>query len=146
MGQLSKLLDNDNLSFFEIIRENFRDKIIFDLEYPLESIFLYNAMQDRNVKESGAIINDLILNIIKFTSSLIRKYQKKGELNADISPDVAAHFIFQTQLGIYDYMAKFKGVDFMESTKHGHLFSLSEDEIMMVVDDILLLIKNGLKT
>ncbi len=145
MSQLSKLLNNENLSFFEIIRENFRDKIIFDLEYPLESIFLYNSMQESNVKETGPIINDMIINVIKFTSSLIKKYQQKGELNSEISPDVAAHFIFQTQLGIYDYLAKFKGVDFLESTKNGHLFSLSEDEIMEVVDDILLLMKNGLK-
>ena len=97
------------------------------------------------LKKQDTIINDMIINVIKFTSSLIKKYQQKGELNPEISPDVAAHFIFQTQLGIYDYLAKFKGVDFLESTKNGHLFSLSEDEIMDVVDDILLLIKNGLK-
>jgi len=102
-------------------------------------------MQESNVKETGAVISDLILNVIKFTSSLIKKYQLKGELNAEISPDVTAHFIFQLQLGIYDYLAKFKSVDFIESTKDGHLFSLHEDEMMDVVDDILLLLKKGLE-
>lgn len=145
MGQLHKLLDDENIGFFEIIRENFRDKVNFDLDNPLESIFLYNAMQESDLEETGTIISDLIINVMKFTSSLVKKYQQKGELNAEISPDIAAHFIFQSQLEIYDYMAKFKGHDFKESIRKGHLFSMSEAEIMNVVDEILALLKAGLK-
>jgi AcrR family transcriptional regulator len=145
MGQLRILLDDENLGFFEIIRKNFSDKVNFDLSNPLESIFLFNAMQESNLEETGTIISNMIINVIKFTSSLIKKYQKRGELNADISPDVAAHFIFQSQLEIYDYLAKFKGHDFKESIKNGRLFSLSEVEIMNVVDEILALLKAGLK-
>lgn len=145
MGQLDHLLENETLSFFDILRENFRDKVVFDLKHPLESIFLYNALQESNVEETGTIVKDMVINVIKFTSQLVQKYQQKGELKAEISADVTAHFIFQTQLGIYDYLAKFKGIDFKESIKKGHLFPVSEEEIMTVVDEILTIIKSGIK-
>ncbi len=145
MTQLNILLENENLSFFEIIRENFRDKIHFDLNFPRESIFLYNAMLESNEKETGTVVKDMISEVSKFVTSLIRKYQQKGELNSGIVPEVAAHFIFQTQLGIYDYLATFKGIDFKESIKNGRLFSVSEEEIMTVVDEMLTIIKTGLK-
>ena len=145
MHQLDNLLENEDLSFFEIIRENFHDKIIFDLKHPLESIFLYNALQESNIEETGTVVKDMINGVLKFVTQLVQKYQQKGELNPEISAEVAAHFIFQTQLGIYDYLATFKGIDFKESIKNGHLFSVSESEIMMVVDEILVLLKKGLK-
>ncbi len=144
MTQLNILLEKEELSFFEIIRENFRDKIRFDLNFPLESIFLYNALQESDLEQTGNAIKDMISEVIKFTASLVRKYQEKGELNPAISPDIAAHFIFQNQLGIYDYLAKFKGVDFKKVVKNGRLFSVSEEEIMEVVDEMLSIIKTGL--
>ena len=145
MTQLNILLENEDLSFFEIIRENFRDKILFDLNYPLESIFLYNALQESNMEETGSVVKDMISEVLKFITSLVRKYQQKGELNPMISPDIAAHFIFQNQLGIYDYLAKFKGINFKEVIKNGRLFSVSEEEIMYVVDEMLAIIKTGLE-
>ncbi len=145
MNQLDNLLDDKNLNFFEIIRENFRDKVIFDLNHPLESIFLYNTLQESNVEETGTVVKDMINRVLGFVTQLVLNYQKRGELNPQISADIAAHFIFQTQLGIYDYLATFKGIDFKESIKNGHLFPVSEDEIMTVVDEILALLKTGLK-
>jgi len=145
MDQLDDLLEKENLSFFEIIRENFRDKVKFDLNYPLKSIFLYNAMQESHEEETDTIINEMISGVLKFTTQLIQKYQEKGELNSSISPQMAAHFIFQSQLGIYDYLAVFKGVNFKYSIKNGRLFSVSEEEIMKTVDEMLEIIKSGLK-
>ncbi|MCG6189681.1 TetR/AcrR family transcriptional regulator [Maribellus maritimus] len=145
MNQLGNLLNDKDLSFFEIIRENFRDKIIFDLQNPLESMFLYSALQESNEEETGTVVKDMIKSVLKFVTQLIQKYQQKGELSDSVSPEVAAHFIFQTQLGIYEYLAAFKGIDFKESIKNGRLFSLSEKEIMKVVDEMLTIIKSGLK-
>ncbi len=145
MDQLDNLLETENISFFKILRENFRDKITFDLNHPVESIFLYNAMQESNEEETGTVLRDLFNEILSFITSLIEKYQQKGEINPLISAEIAAHFIFQSQLGIYEYLANFKGVSFKESIKSGQLFSFPETEIMHVVDEILLIIKSGLK-
>ena len=145
MTQLNILLGNEELSFFEIIRENFRDKVLFDLKYPIESIFLYNALQESDLEETRNVVKDMISEVLKFIASLVHDYQQKGELNPEISPEIAAHFIFQNQLGIYDYLAKFKGIDFKKVIKNGRLFSVSEEEIMNVVDEMLEIIKTGLK-
>ncbi len=129
MTQLNILLGNENLSFFEIIRENFHDKVLFDLNYPLESIFLYNALQESNLDETGTVVKDMISEVLKFIASLVRKYQQRGELNPGISPEIAAHFIFQTQLGIYDYLAKFKGIDFKKVLKMVGFFRFQKKKL-----------------
>ena len=143
--QLDDLLENDSLGFFEIIRENFRNKIIFDLEHPLESIFLFNALLESNAPEVKPIIDELKREVLLFVSSLIVVFQKKGEINSEVSPEVASQFIFQTQLGIYEYLSVFKGINFKESVQAGRLFPLSEEEIMTIVDEMLMIIKSGLK-
>lgn len=145
MEQLDGLLENESLGFFEIIRENFRNKIDFDLTHPLESIFLYNALQEDNAAEVKSIVENLKKEILFFVSSLVAVFQKKGEVNKDISSEVAAQFIFQTQIGVYEYLSVFKGINFKESIQNGHLFPLSENEIMEVVDKMLVIIKSGLK-
>ena len=143
--QLDDLLENESLSFFDILRENFRDKVIFDLKHPLESIFLYNSLQESNLEETGTIVKDMINGIMKFVSDLVCKYQKKGEINPAVSPGLASFFIFQSQLGIYEYLSAYKGINFKECIKNGHLFSVTEEEIMSIVDEILAILKSGLK-
>lgn len=145
MDQLNDLLHNTTLGFFDILRENFHDKIVFDLNHPLESIFLYNALQENNDGEAGNILKELFNDVNKFIINLIINYQEKGELNKSISPEIAAHFIFQSQLGLYEYLANYQGISFKESIKKGKLFSVSESEIMKVVDEMLAIIKSGLK-
>jgi len=146
MAQLGNLLENGEISFFEILRENFRDKVKFDLNHPLESIFLYKAMLESHEEETGAVVKEIVGNVLKFVTLLVHEYQSKGELNNNISPELAAHFIFQSQLGLYDFLALNKGINFKESIKKGHLFSISEEEIMKTVDGLLTIIKSGLKS
>lgn len=145
MEQLGGLLENKNLGFFEIIRENFRNKVQFDLSHPLESIFLYNAYLESNSTEVAPLIQNQKIKIHQFVIDLIYQFQIKGELNPSVSAELAAHFIFQTQLGIYDYLAVIKGINFRESIKNGRVFAVPEDEVMAVVNDILSIIKSGLK-
>jgi hypothetical protein len=145
MDQLDDLLENEKLEFFEILRENFRDKVVFDLNHPLESIFLYNALQESNHEETGTVVKDMINGVMKFVAELVRKYQGKGELNPSVSPELASFFIFQSQLGIYEYLSAYKGINFRECIKSGHLFSVSETEIMNIVDEIIVVLKSGLK-
>jgi AcrR family transcriptional regulator len=145
MKQLDGLLENEELGFLELIRENFRNKIIFDLENPLESIFLFNAFQESNTPEIKLIIDDLKKEVLLFVSSLVVVFQKKREISRNVSPEVASQFIFQTQLGIYEYLSVFKGINFKESVQSGHLFPISENEIMEVVDEMLVIIESGLK-
>jgi AcrR family transcriptional regulator len=145
MEQLSELLDTPTYDFFDILRENFRNKVLFDLAHPLESIFLYNAYLDNSSEEIQPLIQDLKLRVVEKTTGIIRQFQDSGKLTRSVSPEFAAHFIFQALLGIYDYLALAKGINFSESIKNGHLFAIPEAEVMEAVDELLRIIESGLK-
>jgi len=144
MEQLNELLENRKYNFFDIVRENFRNKIRFDMRYPLESIFLYNVLQESNTEEVKPFMDKLKTEVLDFTKNLVVIFQKNGDLNSKISPELAAHLIYQSLLSIYDYLSLNKGIDIKQSVRNGHLFSVSEEEIMEVVDDIVQIIKSGL--
>ncbi|MBN1819351.1 MAG: TetR/AcrR family transcriptional regulator [Prolixibacteraceae bacterium] len=142
--QLGILLENMSLDFFDILKENFRNKISFDIKHPLESIFLYNLMLETDTPEVTKLYDNIKSEAIKLTRDLIIQFQEKGKLNPELEPDMASHFIYQSQMGIYEYLAFNKKVNFKENIKKDQkLFELSEEEIMKVVDQIILIIRNG---
>jgi AcrR family transcriptional regulator len=146
MLQVGVLLENESYDFFEILRENFRNKIIFDLTHPIESIFLYNLFHESGTEEVRKLYSNLTKEALTLTKDLIVQFQNKGDLNPGINPEITAQFIYQTQLGIYEYLSFFKGVDFKEGIKNGsHFFNIAEEELMEVVDGFLQIIKSGLE-
>jgi AcrR family transcriptional regulator len=145
MSQLRDLLEVESAGFFGIIREYFRKRIIFDLEHSVESIFLFNVLREYNAPEIKTIIDDYKKEVLLFISSLVVVFQKKGEINKDISPEVASQFIFQTQLGIYEYLSVFKGIDFRTIIEEKDSLPVTEKQIMEVADEMLVIVKSGLK-
>src|SRR3989304_7184655 len=85
MQQLDKLLIDPSYSFFDILRENFRNKIKFDTEYPLPSIFMYKIMFESEA-EVLEIVDKLKKTVIELTKSLIINYQQSGQINNEIDP------------------------------------------------------------
>jgi len=146
MKQLDKLVINESLTFFDILRENFRDKIKFDIEHPVKSSFMYNVMLEWNTKELEHIVNSVKKRAIKLTENMIIQYQQVGKLNPDVNPEIGAHFIMQVQLGIYDYLAVFKGVNFKENIrKNQHVFNINEEELIKIAKHFADIIKTGLE-
>jgi len=111
----------------------------------LKSIFLFNAFQGSNTPDVKSIIDGLKKEVLLFISSVVVVFQKRGEISRNVSPEVASPFIFQAQLGIYEYLSVFKGINFKETVQSGYLFPVSEIEIMEVVDEMLVIIESGLK-
>jgi AcrR family transcriptional regulator len=146
MKQLETLKENPSFGFFDIIRENFRKKIIFDIQYPLESILLFNLFQEIDSEEVKHLYNDLKSEALNITRELIVQFQQEGSINEFADPEIAALFIFQSQLGIYEYMQFFKGVDFKKNIREGKkVFELAEEQIMEIVDKFLMAIMLGLE-
>ena len=146
MKQLDELIIDESLTFFDILRENFRDKLKFDLEHPVKSSFMYNVMLEWNTKELEHIVNSVKRRAIDLTEDMIIQYQQAGKLNPDIRPEIAAHLIMQVQLGIYDYLALFKGVNFKENIRRNqHVFNIDEDELLGVARHFADIIKSGLE-
>ena len=146
MKQLDKLVIDESLTFFDILRENFRDKLKFDLEHPVKSSFMYNVMLEWNTKELESIVNSVKKRAIDLTESMIIEFQKADKLNPDIHPEIAAHLIMQVQLGIYDYLATYKGVNFKENIrKNQHVFNVKEEELIGIAKHFADIIKSGLE-
>lgn len=145
MTQLRDLLEDGSTDFFEIVREYFRKRIIFDLEHPVESVFLYNALRENNAPEVKSIIDNYKKEVLLFISSLVVVFQKKGKINSDISPEIASHLIYQTQIGIYEYLSVSKGIDFRAIIKENDSLPVTEKQFMEVADEMLVIVKSGLK-
>lgn len=147
MSQLDGLLINPDLNFFDIIKENFRNKIEFDIRYPLQSSFMYNVMIESNYnRDVYALAEKLKTTVINFTQNIIAQYQKAGKINLNINPQKAAFLIYQVQVGIYEYLSLFKNIDFSENIKNKKaVFTLPETEIMKIVEDFTEIIKSGLE-
>lgn len=145
MRQLNAQLENGTTDFFKILRENFRDRFTFGREHPVESIFLINALRENNAHDVKPAIDNYKKEILLFISSLVIVFQKKGDIKRDVSAEMAAHFIYQTQLGIYEYLTTVEGVDFNEIVQAGRTLPLTEDQFMEVTDEMLAIIKSGLE-
>jgi AcrR family transcriptional regulator len=138
------LLENESVGFFEILRENLRRKILFDLAHPLESIFIFNVLQETNAPEVKPLADEMKRENLLFLSGLVAVFQKKGELNPSVSPELISQLIFQARLGMYEYLAIFKGIDFKELVRNGQLVPLTEKEGMAIADEMLMVVKSGL--
>lgn len=144
MKQLDELVLDHSLSFFDILENNFRDKIQFDLDYPIASGFMYNVMLDGYNKEIEHIVSELKTKVIAITKKLIIQFQDTGQLNKSIDPQIGAFLIFQLQLGVYDYLSMFTGIDFIANIKSKKpVFSLESKHIMEIVKNMVEIIKNG---
>ena len=146
MKQLDTFIENASFGFFDILRENFRNKIIFDIQYPMESILLFNLFQEIDTEEVKHLYNQLKSEALTGTRELIIQFQQQGSLNEFVDPEITALFIFQAQLGIYDYIRFYKGIDFKKNIKEENMvFELTEEQIMEIADKFLMAITLGLE-
>ena len=126
--------------------ENFRDKIEFDIEHPLESIFTYKVLLETNNPEIQPIIINLKQEIFKYVEILLEEFKKAGSIRQDVDIQLTAFSIYQIQVGIFDYLTHYKGVDFAQNIKEGRtIFSIEKKEIMKVVEGMVELLKSGIK-
>lgn len=147
MEQLNILVVQNPYNFFEILKENFRNKLQFDMEYPLLSGLMYNVMLEFNNKEVEPIVTNLKKRVFKIIDDLLIQFQKINVIRKDINRGQASFLIYQVQLGIYEYLAIYKGVNYEENIKNkAPIFSLSETEMMEVVEGFTNIIKIGLKS
>ncbi len=77
MKQLGNLLQNRSLDFFDILRENFRNKVIFDTRHPLESILLFNLFHEADSEEVKHLYKELKSDKLNLTKELIIQFQQK---------------------------------------------------------------------
>ena len=145
LSKLDKLISQDGIDFFELIKQNFIEKIRFDNKYPVIGAFLYQIMHEKDNSEVSDIIKNLFNNIILQTKYIVTLEKFKHQL-VDIEPEMIAFQIFHMQLWLYDYVAYKYNIDYEANIrKQKPIFDISEEQLGQLIDQSITMLKNGIK-
>ena len=145
LSQVEDLLYDPKKDFFEILIENFIQKIKYENQHPLISGFLYNITQEVNCPELGNMLIKTKQQIMAMVIKIIKIHQKNGKLRNDIDIHALAYMVIQVQLGIYDYIAIQHNIDFRDKiVKREPLYDIPEKEILKILKNFAEILKTGL--
>jgi AcrR family transcriptional regulator len=145
LSKLDNLINQDGIDFFELIRQNFIEKIRFDNEYPVIGAFLYQIMHEKDNSEVSDIIKNLFANIIQQTKHIVSLDKFKHQLT-DVEPEMIAFQIFHMQLWLYDYVAYKYNIDYEANIRDQKpIFDIQEEQLEQLIDQSIRMLKNGIK-
>jgi AcrR family transcriptional regulator len=146
LKNLDNLLNAENPDFFEMIKQNFYEKVKFDFENPVIGGFLYKIMHEKDNNDVSDIISGLYEQIRGRTKSIIESEQFRDQL-LDFDSDLLAFQVFYMQLWLYDYVAHIFKINYEENVKNKKpVFSVSENELQAVIEKAVFILKNGIKS
>lgn len=144
LSKLDALIARPDVDFFEVIRQNFFDKLKFDLEHPVIGGFLYQVMHERENHEVADVIQGLYNSVIEITRSIVEMEKFKKQLKIQ-DAEMIAFQIFHMQLWLYDYVSFKYGIKFQENIENGQpVLNLSELELHRIIDVSIEMLKNGI--
>jgi AcrR family transcriptional regulator len=144
LAGLRNLIEQPDMDFFELIKQNFLEKIRFDIENPVIAGFLYRVMHERENNEVSEIVKLFFNGIIEQTKEIVLLHKFRTQLS-DIDPVLMAFHIFNMQLWLYDYVIyKFK-VDFDRNIKEMQpILTIPYSELEELIDNSVRMLKNGI--
>jgi TetR/AcrR family transcriptional regulator len=142
---LDDLIKNESNDFFDLIKQNFMNKINFDIENPVIGTFLYQIMHEKENSEVADIIKNIYQDIILKTKQILLLDKFKNQIASEDVELIAFH-VFQMQLWLYDYVAYKYNIDFQDNIRnHKPVFNLPQHELTTIVDKSISILKNGIK-
>ncbi len=145
LSNLDKLIDKPGIDFFDLIRQNFLDKIDFDKANPLIGGFLYKIMHEKDNSEVAEIIQDIYSTIIEQTKQIISLEKFKNQLSVT-DPEMVAFQIFHMQLWLYDYVAYKYKINYEQNIrKQKPIMNLADNELGMIIDKAVEMLKSGIQ-
>ncbi len=142
---LDGLIKNDSNDFFDLLKQNFINKLKFDMENPVIGAFLYQIMHEKENSEVADIIKNIYQGIILQTKQILLLDKFKHQINSEDVELIAFH-VFQMQLWLYDYVAYKYNIDFQENIrKQKPVLSLPQYELTEIIDKSISILKNGIK-
>jgi AcrR family transcriptional regulator len=145
-SDIDNLFENPENDLFESITENFSRKIMFDMQNPLISGFLYNLIQEKNNEEIGNIQLQTKKRIVNLVITILQPYVKAGKIRKDINVFDLAYLITNIQWGMYDYLELKYNVDFRENVKlKKPVFTIPQEKIIDDVKTFVELMRNGIQ-
>jgi len=145
LSKLDTLIGKPGIDFFELIKQNFLDKVMFDKRFPVIGGFLYQIMHEKDNSEVSDIIKGMYTMVIEQTKYIIQLDVFKDQLCVQ-DAELVAFQIFQTQLWLYDYVAFKYKINYNENIKNGlPVMNLPEQELEAIIDRAVKMLKNGIK-
>lgn len=130
--------------FFEALAQNFREKLAFDLKYPLFSALAYKVLQEQH-EEVRPTQQELKRQIFEVLKGMLKEQQRRGLVRKDLDLDLMAHSIFQLQAGMYDYLADRFQIDIRANIRaHKPIVVLTGEEVLTVAREMASLLKSGI--
>ena len=144
LSNLEELLEQDNLDFFKLIKQNFLEKVRFDLDYPAIGGFLYKVMHEKDNNEVSIVIEGLYDGILEQTRQIIKLPQFENQL-ASLDADMMAFQVFYMQLWLYEYVAKKYALDMEANVISGRpIMNISVEDLESIIDPSVSMLKNGI--
>lgn len=122
----------NNMDFFEVVRQLYISAINFAVENPKLQAIGDSFTKDNDIKLKEEIIGNTKPKSNDIFVSLIKKGIDKGEIDPNIDIRLTASIITNLSVMINEYFIK-------EMKKNDYM------EIMPLVDDMLYILKNGIK-
>lgn len=142
--KLNERIKEYSNDLFELLIINWRDKIKFEREHPLESGFIYRMMRERHNNEIG----DLDLNNKRMVSEKVKEMivtQYSAGIRDDIDLDLISFLIVQVQMGFYDYLAIKYDDDLMTNLREGkNIYTLNNESMESIIQSFTSLLKEGI--
>lgn len=146
MENVRELLADPEQDFFELMVENFRARLQFDLAHPLISGFLYNVMQERNEEELGNMLLHTKFRIVQLVRPILAVQQERGKIRTDLDLDLLAYAVVQMQIGMYDYLAMTFQIDFRENIRNRQpVLSVPAEALTKTVSHFSEILRSGLQ-
>ena len=143
---LDRILEREDIGFFDLIKLNFKAIISSDKENPLISGFMYQVMHERDNSEVSDVIDKLYAGVIEKTKNIIEVKRFKEELTIRDS-DLLAFHIFYSQLMFYDYIAIKYKMNYGENIRrHLPVLNLPDEELEKIIDLSVEILQYGLTT
>jgi AcrR family transcriptional regulator len=145
LANTGELLDDTEIDFFESLITNISLSIRFDLEHPMYSSFLYNALQERNSNVLGNIQLGLKKKLMASVQKAIMKQSGAGNIRNDVSLETMSFLIVEVHFSILEYLSLKFDLNIRENIRlKNPVNSLPDNNIKKIVQDFVSLLKTGI--
>ncbi|MBN1951231.1 MAG: TetR/AcrR family transcriptional regulator [Bacteroidales bacterium] len=141
---IEKRIQEPGMTLTKLLLLNWKDKIEFELDHPLETAFQYRVFRERDNEEIGNLEMMFKRKLFEMTKGIITEWFQ-DEVRKDIDLDFIALHIIQVQIGMYDYLSIKFDDDLLKNIKEGKpLYSLHKSEFEGMILAFTKLLEGGI--
>ncbi len=141
---LEKRLQDPDMDLYTLLMVNWKDKIEFEKNNPLESAFQYRVFRERSNEELGDLEIQMKKELTEKVAGLIEN-RFNNSIRENIDPYIIAFIIVQIQVGLFDYFTIRYGDDLLENIRQGKtLYTVHQKDIEHIIQSFITILKNGI--